>query len=59
MIDERQRDMGHTDSVDDLRTAIRELTARADLARKEGRPGDADEIEARIKAKRQELGERP
>ena len=51
--------MGHTDSADDLRTAIRELTARAALARKEGRPGDADEIEARIKAKRQELGERP
>ena len=51
--------MGHTDSADDLRTAIRELTARADLARKEGRPGDADEIEVRIAAKRQELGERP
>ena len=50
--------MGHTDSINDLRTAIRELTARAELARKEGRPGDADEIEARIAAKRQELGER-
>jgi hypothetical protein len=51
--------MGHTDSVNDIRTAIRELTARADLARKEGRSGDADELEARIAAKRQELGERP
>ena len=51
--------MGHTDSVNDLRTAIRELTARADLARKEGRPGDADEIEARSAAKREELAERP
>jgi hypothetical protein len=50
--------MGHTDSINDLRTAIRELTARAELARKEGRPEDADEIEARIAAKRQELGER-
>jgi hypothetical protein len=51
--------MGHTDSVNDIRTAIRELTVRAELARKEGRPGDADEIEARIAAKRQELAERP
>jgi len=51
--------MGHTDSVNDIRTAIRELTARAELARKEGRPGDADEIEARIAAKREELATRP
>ncbi len=51
--------MGHTDSINDIRTAIRELTARAELARKEGRPTDADEIEARIAAKREELGERP
>ena len=51
--------MGHSASVNDIRTAIRELTARAELARKEGRPGDADELEARIAAKRQELGERP
>ena len=27
--------MGQTDSVNDIRTAIRELTARAELARKE------------------------
>jgi hypothetical protein len=51
--------MGHTDSVNDIRTAIRKLTARADLARKEGRSGDADEIEARIAAKREELASRP
>ena len=51
--------MSETHSTDDIRTAIRELSVRADLARKEGRPGDADEIEARIAAKRQELGERP
>ena len=51
--------MSETHSGNDIRTAIRELTARADLARKEGRPGDADEIEARIAAKRKELGERP
>jgi hypothetical protein len=51
--------MGQTDSVNDIRTAIRELTARAELARKQGRPEDADEIEARIAAKRQELGKRP
>ena len=51
--------MGHTDSVNDIRTAIRELTVRAELAWKVGRPGDADEIEARIAAKRQELAERP
>ncbi|WP_165799846.1 hypothetical protein [Mycolicibacterium tusciae] len=51
--------MGQTESVNDIRTAIRELSARAELARKEDRPGDADEIEARIAAKRQELGERP
>jgi hypothetical protein len=51
--------MGQTDSVNDIRTAIRELTTRAELARKEGRPGDADEIEARIAAKRRELSERP
>ena len=51
--------MGHIDSTNDIRTAIRELTARAELARKEGRPEDADEIEARIADKRQALSERP
>ena len=51
--------MGETHSVNDIRTAIRELTARADLARKEGRPDDAAEFEQRIEGYREELGERP
>jgi hypothetical protein len=46
-------------SIDDIRTAIRELTARAQLARKEGRPDDAAEIEQRIQGYREELGTRP
>jgi hypothetical protein len=46
-------------SIDDIRTAIRELTARAELARKEGRPEDADEIEQRIQGYREELSARP
>ena len=29
-------------SINDIRTAIRELSARAELARKEGRPADAE-----------------
>lgn len=48
-----------TKSVNDIRTAIRELSARADLARKEGRPADADEIEKRIAGYREELAARP
>ena len=48
-----------TQSVNDIRTAIRELSARADLARKEGRPDDAAEIEQRIAGYREELGARP
>ena len=44
--------MRETDSVNDIRTAIRELSARAELARKEGRPDDADEIEQRIQGYR-------
>jgi hypothetical protein len=51
--------MRETTSVNELRTAIRELSARADLARKEGRPDDAAEIEQRIQGYREELGERP
>jgi hypothetical protein len=51
--------MGQTHSVNDIRTAIRELSARADLARKEGRPEDAAEIEQRIAGYREELAERP
>jgi propanediol dehydratase small subunit len=48
-----------THSTNDIRTAIRELSARADLARKEGRPDDAAELERRIQGYREELGERP
>ena len=50
---------GDTQSVNDIRNAIRELSARADLARKEGRPSDAAEIEQRIGRYREELGSRP
>lgn len=48
-----------THSINEIRTAIRELTSRADLARKEGRDGDAQEIEARINGYREELAARP
>jgi hypothetical protein len=51
--------MRETHSVNDIRTAIRELSVRADLARKEGRPEDAAEIEQRIQGYREELGELP
>jgi len=51
--------MRDTISVNDIRTAIRELSVRAALARKEGRTSDADEIEQRIIGYREELGERP
>ncbi len=51
--------MRDTVSVNDIRTAIRELTARAELARKEGRRDDADELEQRINGYREQLGERP
>jgi hypothetical protein len=48
-----------TKSVNDIRTAIRELSLRADLARKEGRPDDAAELEQRVAGYRQELAARP
>jgi hypothetical protein len=48
-----------TKSVNDIRTAIRELSLRADLARKEGRPDDAAELERRVAGYRQELAARP
>ena len=48
-----------TISVNDIRTAIRELTARAELARKEGRPADAAELDQRIAGYRDQLGARP
>lgn len=51
--------MSDTHSINDIRTAIRELSARANLARKEGRPDDAAELEQRVQAYREELGERP
>jgi hypothetical protein len=46
-------------SINDIRTAIRELSTRAELARKEGRPADAEELEQRINGYREELGARP
>jgi hypothetical protein len=46
-------------SINDIRTAIRELTSRAELARREGRDSDAQEIEARINGYREELAARP
>jgi hypothetical protein len=51
--------LSHTHSLNDIRTAIRELSARAALAHKEGRPGDAAEIERRIQGYREELATRP
>lgn len=51
--------MGTVHSVNDIRTAIRELSARAELARKEGRPEDADELDQRIAAYREELADKP
>jgi hypothetical protein len=50
---------GETQSVNDIRTAIRELSARAELARKEGRPDDAAELEKRVQGYRDELASRP
>ena len=41
--------MSETHSTNDIRTAIRELSVRADLARKEGRPDDAADALARIR----------
>ncbi|MBW0012190.1 hypothetical protein [Mycobacterium sp.] len=51
--------MRETTSVNEIRTAIRELSVRAELAHKEGRHDDAAEIERRIDGYRQELGKRP
>jgi hypothetical protein len=50
---------GEIKSVNDIRTAIRELTARAELARKEDRRDDAAELDKRIQRYREELGARP
>jgi hypothetical protein len=46
-------------SINDIRTAIRELSLRAELARKDGREQDAAELERRVHAYRDELGKRP
>jgi hypothetical protein len=51
--------LSHTHSLNDIRTAIRQLSTRADLARKEGRTHDAAEIERRIQGYREELATRP
>lgn len=46
-------------SINDIRTAIRELSTRADLARKEGRTADAAELDRRVSGYREELADRP
>ncbi|HEY2089925.1 MAG TPA: hypothetical protein VGH54_28380 [Mycobacterium sp.] len=46
-------------SINNIRTAIHELMARAELAHKEGRDAEGAEIERRIQAYRDELGRRP
>ena len=51
--------MSQPHSVNDIRTAIRELSTRAELARKEGRPDDAAELDKRIDGYREELAARP
>ena len=51
--------MGTTRSTNEIRTAISELSARAELARKEGRPDDAAELEGRVAGYRDELAARP
>ncbi|VBA32969.1 hypothetical protein LAUMK136_00362 [Mycobacterium attenuatum] len=51
--------MRETKSINDIRTAIRELSVRAELAHKEGRHDDATEIEDRIEGLREELAGRP
>ena len=51
--------IGQHASINDIRTAIRELSVRAELARKEGREQDAAELERRVRAYRDELSKRP
>ena len=46
-------------SVNKIRTAIHQLTVRAQLANKEGRDEEGAEIERRIQGYRDELGGRP
>ncbi len=51
--------LGQPASINDIRTAIRELSLRADVAHKEGREQDAAELERRVQAYRDELSKRP
>jgi phage shock protein A len=51
--------MRETTSINNIRTAIRELSVRAELARKEGREPDARELEQRVQGYREELATRP
>lgn len=46
-------------SINDIRTAIREISVRAELARKEGRSADAAELDQRVRHYRDELAARP
>jgi hypothetical protein len=51
--------LGRPASINDIRTAIHELSVRVDLAHKEGREQDAAELERRVQAYRDELSKRP
>ncbi|MBN7440971.1 hypothetical protein P5V63_21965 [Mycobacteroides abscessus subsp. abscessus] len=51
--------MGDTVSVADIRTAIKELSIRADLAEREGRDEDARELRERVRGYQGELARRP
>jgi hypothetical protein len=51
--------IGQPASINDIRTAIRELSVRAAPAHKEGREQDAAELKHRVQAYRDELGKRP
>ncbi|AKP60252.1 Uncharacterised protein [Mycobacteroides abscessus subsp. abscessus] len=51
--------MGDTVSVADIRTAIKELSIRADLAEREGRDEDARELRERVRGYQEELARRP
>ncbi|ALM18597.1 hypothetical protein [Mycobacteroides abscessus] len=51
--------MGDTVSVADIRTAIKELSIRADLAEREGRDEDARELRERVRGYQEELTRRP
>ncbi|GAB2996709.1 hypothetical protein [Mycobacterium bourgelatii] len=45
-------------SIDDIKHAIHELSVRAELARKENRQDDADEMDRRIQRLREKLSQR-